>query len=232
MGPVGFGFHGGYVPTSQKKSFVKKPVDSGGDKKLSAEQECKILVSALARQLLASQDDKIPGSESEEENVAPEKPSPFPSKQSKWSTPTSKFSGGIRPKKKQGLDLIEIGLQMGKSKVFLRQHAFEALERMRGVIKAEAATVINSLIRMYLRRKRFIIMRNEYRAILAERSRMIQEANGQKVTTSRPEYIPEVHDQNVIPESPARMQFQNMEISLHCEPDNQSVKDFKWVWMD
>ena len=46
-------------------------------------------------------------------------------------------------------DLISVGVQIGKTKVFLRQQAFEALEQLRAEKLAAAATKIQSVVRMY-----------------------------------------------------------------------------------
>jgi myosin-5 len=221
--PVGFGFHGGYIPQNQrhnpkktKKKVVARPTN---EKKLNPEQECKILVTALSRQiLLARESNGAEVEENEEENIAPTL--------KKWSSPSqSRYRNSLRSgsEKKQKLDLTEIGIQMGTTKVFLRQHAFEALERMRGKVKAAAATVVNSVVRMYLRRKRFLLMRNEYRARVAQRSRIIQEG-GFVEESFKPA--------DIIDNAPTKMDFADMHVSLHREPDFASTKEFKWVWCD
>jgi len=255
--PVGFGgFHGVYIPKSQrlaaeKKKQANRPPASEQQAKLTAEQECKILVSVLAGQLVEIQQEAKSGlspSSGEEENIAPSDPSwSQVKKREGWPQmspqmpSSSKFKTPIRSQKNKELDLIEIGLQMGNTKVFLRQHAFEALEQMRGRIKAVAATVISSIVRMFLTRSRYRIMRNEYRARLAERSRMIQEANGQKRIEQHHQHDPaEFYFEQVESACPmyppdsegARLLFQNMHISLHREPEYEGAKEFKWVWVD
>ena len=47
-------------------------------------------------------------------------------------------------------DLLSVGVQIGTTKVFLRQQAFEALELLRAERLAAAATKIQSAVRMYL----------------------------------------------------------------------------------
>lgn len=210
-------------PTVSRK--IKKKTSP--EKKLNVEQECKILVTALAKLIIAVQDNAE--SEEEEENIAPV-PSRWtsPGKQvKKWPKPgdQSRLKLPARPMK-QEMNLLQIGIQMGKTKVFLRQHAFEALERMRGRTKSTAATIINSLIRMYLRRKRYILMRNEYRARVAQRSRIIRE--GGFGTDSEMAHEPIQIDE--FSHDP-KFDFKEMQISLHREEDFGS-KEFKWVWCD
>merc|ERR1719223_1310914 len=221
--PVGFGFHGGYIPQNQrhnqkktKKKVVARPTN---EKKLNPEQECKILVTVLARQILpARESNGAEVEENEEENIAPNL--------KKWSSPSqSRYRNPLRSgsEKKQKLDLTEIGIQMGASKVFLRQYAFETLETMRGRVKAGAATVINSVVRMYLRRKRFLLMRNEYRARVAQRSRIILEGG----------FVEEnFKPVDIIDNAPTKMDFADMHVSLHREPDLSGTKEYKWVWVD
>jgi len=255
--PVGFGgFHGVFVPKSQrlaaekaaeKKKKMNRPPSAEQQPKLTAEQECKILVSVLAKQLAEAQQEAKSGSlsssSSEEENIAPSDAGwSEVKKREGWPqvSSSSKFKTPIRSKKKKELNLIDIGLQMGQTKVFLRQHAFEALEQMRGRIKIVAANVISSIIRMFLARRRYIIMRNEYRTRLAQRSRMIEEANGHIVETQYPNDPADFYfqqEESALPMYPpdsdgAKLHFQNMHISLHREPDYEGAKEFKWVWVD
>ena len=61
------------------------------------------------------------------------------------------------------VDLLEMGIQLGKTKVFLRQHAFDAMEAMRNRLKNVAATMINSAARMYLCRIAYLPVRDAYR---------------------------------------------------------------------
>lgn len=62
-----------------------------------------------------------------------------------------------------GSDFAKIGVQMGKTKVFLRHSAFEALERIRSMEQTNAATKLNSLFRRYLARIAFVPYLNAYR---------------------------------------------------------------------
>jgi hypothetical protein len=70
------------------------------------------------------------------------------------------------------LDYIKLGIQMGKTKVFLRHKAFEALERMRSAEQNNAATLLNSMFRRYLARLAYLpyrsAMRRQVRLAAAE----------------------------------------------------------------
>ncbi|KAG7346912.1 myosin head motor domain containing protein [Nitzschia inconspicua] len=57
----------------------------------------------------------------------------------------------------------KVGIQIGKTKVFLRHKAFEALERLRGQILSQAAVKLNSIFRMHLARTAYVHVRNAVR---------------------------------------------------------------------
>ncbi|KAL3918902.1 MAG: hypothetical protein SGILL_004022, partial [Bacillariaceae sp.] len=57
----------------------------------------------------------------------------------------------------------KVGIQIGKTKVFLRHQAFEALERLRGQVLSQAAVKLNSVFRMYLARTAYVHVRNAVR---------------------------------------------------------------------
>jgi hypothetical protein len=65
--------------------------------------------------------------------------------------------------------LAKVGIQLGKTKVFLRHKAFETLERIRSRDLNRAATALNNLFRMYLCRLAYIPFRDAYRAELRAR---------------------------------------------------------------
>ena len=233
--PVGFGFHGGFIPQKNKNERSPPPsrrntnTPAQQQKRLNPDQECKILVTALARQL-SSAAKETGGDTDDYENIPPSQNSWVSpgkqKKQSKWGTPGC--SSGYTPivsKKKQELNLMDVGIQMGKTKVFLRQHAFEVLEVMRGRIKSAAATVLNSVFRMYLKRRRYVIMRNEYRTRVLQRSRMIQEGG-----VVNEDFLLEAANASF--DCGNKFEFRENQISLHREEDDRSLKDFKWVMVD
>jgi myosin V len=57
----------------------------------------------------------------------------------------------------------KVGIQIGKTKVFLRHKAFEVLERLRGQVLSQAAMKLNSIFRMYLARTAYVHVRNAVR---------------------------------------------------------------------
>jgi len=78
-----------------------------------------------------------------------------------------------------GTELGKVGIQMGKTKVFLRNKAFETLERIRIRKHVVAATTINSVMRMFLARKAYLVIRNAHRAEMrAESERRTQLRSG------------------------------------------------------
>merc|ERR1712238_557978 len=103
----------------------------------------------------------------------------------------------------------------GKTKVFLRQHAFDVLEHILGKRKSVAATMINSLIRMYLLRKTYILIRNENREGLTEGNVYFPESNGEICG----DYESSVNNDSV-------------DISSLATPYIKVIKNFKWIWVE
>jgi hypothetical protein len=77
-------------------------------------------------------------------------------------------------------DYGKVGIQMGKTKVFLRHKAFEALERIRSTEQNRAATKLNAMFRRYLARIAYVPYRDAFRQELKERRRMFEHANEYK----------------------------------------------------
>ncbi|KAL3944822.1 MAG: hypothetical protein SGBAC_001087 [Bacillariaceae sp.] len=91
--------------------------------------------------------------------------SPVPSWSKKSQTPAPKpdasslkRGGGISS------ELSKLGIQFGKTKVFLRHNAFEKIEQMRTQEHSRAAVKLNSVFRMYLARLAFVHVRNVVRS--------------------------------------------------------------------
>ena len=82
-------------------------------------------------------------------------------------TPIPASTAGWKPRSSSsqitGADLAKIGIQMGKTKVFLRHKAFEVLERIRGSEQSLAATKLNSMFRRYLARVAYLPYRDAMR---------------------------------------------------------------------
>ena len=68
-------------------------------------------------------------------------------------------------------------------------------------------------------------MRNEYRARVAQRSRMIQEGG-----VVNENYLLEAANASL--DCGNKFDFREIQISLHREEDDRSPKDFKWVMVD
>lgn len=103
---------------------------------------CKTLVQHLCKALKEDQKD--------EDNDENEKNSANTSVASTWN----KNHGATQS------ESAKVGIQIGKTKVFLRHKAFEALERMRSQQQSRAAVKLNSVFRMYLARVAFVHVRN------------------------------------------------------------------------
>jgi hypothetical protein len=68
-----------------------------------------------------------------------------------------------------------VGIQLGKTKVFLRHKAFEALEHIRSAEQTKAATKLNSIFRRYLARLAYLPYRDAFRMELLARRRMFED---------------------------------------------------------
>jgi len=62
----------------------------------------------------------------------------------------------------------KLGVQIGKTKVFLRHKAFESLERLRSQEQSQAAVKLNSMFRMYLARIAYVHVRNAVRKSMVD----------------------------------------------------------------
>jgi hypothetical protein len=69
---------------------------------------------------------------------------------------------------------VKMGIQMGKTKVFLRHTAFESLERMRSREQTVAATKLNSIFRRFLARIAYIPVRNAFRREMRDRGHRLE----------------------------------------------------------
>jgi myosin V len=85
-------------------------------------------------------------------------------------------------------DYGKVGIQIGKTKVFLRHSAFEALERIRSTEQNKAATKLNALFRRYFARMAYIPYRDAFRQELQERRRMFEQVFEQKENIDDDDY--------------------------------------------
>ena len=88
-------------------------------------------------------------------------------------TPTTPTGSGWR-RGVTSSDFAKVGIQMGKTKVFLRHKTFEALERIRSREQTQAATKLNSIFRMYLSRMAYLPYRDAFRREVSDRCRMFE----------------------------------------------------------
>jgi myosin heavy subunit len=84
-------------------------------------------------------------------------------------------------------DFAKVGIQMGKTKVFLRHKAFEILERIRSREQTVAATRLNSIFRMYLARLAYIPYRDAFRMEMKQRREMFE--SDEYKESKEPEYV-------------------------------------------
>ena len=79
----------------------------------------------------------------------------------------------------EGSGFVKLGMQLGKTKVFLRQKEFEGLERQRGHEQQKAAIKLNSIFRAYLVRVKWAeyvpLLRSEKSDYLKDRERKLFE---------------------------------------------------------
>ncbi|KAI2497167.1 myosin-kinesin ATPase superfamily-like protein [Fragilaria crotonensis] len=91
---------------------------------------------------------------------------PEPSTQTPPTPPTKAYNGNFR---RGAVDFTKVGIQLGKTKVFLRHSAFETLERLRSRELTSAATKLNAIFRMYLCRLAYVPVRDAFRAEMRNR---------------------------------------------------------------
>jgi myosin-5 len=68
----------------------------------------------------------------------------------------------------KGTEVEEKLIEFGKSKVLLKHHAFEALERMLGAVQNRSATRLNTIFRRFLARTAFLSARESFRKELQD----------------------------------------------------------------
>jgi myosin-5 len=89
------------------------------------------------------------------------------------TTSASKSSSAVSAQPKN--DENEDWIQFGKTKVLLKHHAFETLERLIGAMQSKSATKLNSMFRRFLNRVAFLSVRDTFRAELQSRGETFEE---------------------------------------------------------
>ena len=155
-------------------------------------------------------------------------------------TPTPSYRGGsFRRGAPSSGDLAKVGIQMGKSKVFLRHKAFEALERIRSREHTAAATLLNAIFRRYLARIAYIPVRDAYRDEVQEHRACIRKEHKEEhpdgsVSSKSTWTRTSSGDASQLIdkwESQVRMSIHNPQ-SRSDAGKNGSIKAFKWMLVE
>eukprot|EP00814_Leptocylindrus_danicus_P000315 CAMPEP_0116024712 /NCGR_PEP_ID=MMETSP0321-20121206/12508_1 /TAXON_ID=163516 /ORGANISM="Leptocylindrus danicus var. danicus, Strain B650" /LENGTH=1027 /DNA_ID=CAMNT_0003496551 /DNA_START=100 /DNA_END=3180 /DNA_ORIENTATION=+ len=143
-----------------------------GRPKIRNEKEvCAQLVQNIVKQLLPKPAAVPP--------LAKNFPCPSPSLRRLGSVKLAKENFEQRSfRSKPAYDFASIGIQIGKTKVFLCQKAFDSLERLLSERKSSAATRINAIVRGFLGRLRF-------HKLMIEHLRALEAAKWAEDTTRR-----------------------------------------------
>jgi myosin V len=159
----------------------KKPSKGGGPVEMSpteAKSQCTELIKVLYKKIRKfGVTPETPKGQKIASPVAKAKSYSFKKSVPSWSKELPSSSSGPHTSSSPGsrttttaiatspaaVDYIKLGIQMGKTKVFLRHKAFEALERMRSAEQTKAATLLNSMFRRYLARIAYLPYRSAMR---------------------------------------------------------------------
>jgi len=151
----------GGTPAKRKVAAPRKP-------RTDTKKSCELLVKVIARWILAEREkEKNKEAEAEPEMAQPDSLSP----RSFWKSQSPQKSQRNNPPLHKPLDTSEAGIQFGATKVFLLQDTFDTIERLRGQVLAAGATKINSLVRTYLARRRYLTILRSYREAMNRRGR-------------------------------------------------------------
>jgi len=132
----------------------------------SRKNDCEILFESIAKQILDWKDAK----QAKTKTVGKENKN-YSGSQNNRGSPLKYGYGHLtsvgkinpnQPWNSKRVDSLEAGMQMGKSKVFLKRWAFDLIEKFLSTKKADAATLINSVVRMYLGRCYFFNLVEDY----------------------------------------------------------------------
>jgi hypothetical protein len=121
---------------------------------------------------------------------------------------------------------------MGKTKVFLRHKAFEALERIRSREHTAAATKLNAIFRKYLARIAYLPIRDAYRDEVREHCATVykEQKESRDVSVTRESFGKRLNsgDASVLIEkweSEVRMSIHN---PVPRSGTSRPVRSFKW----
>lgn len=136
-------------------------------------------------------------------------------------------------------EYLSAGIQIGKTKVFLRQWAFDKLEQILGEKKHKSATCIISVVRMFLARCRFLNFIEEYYnqnwdSFTMEEQYEIAVHRGYLEDISQDQYETMMrsssyqYDGPPVEVHPQIEMYENMKVSM---PLRQN-RHFKWLFVD
>lgn len=246
---------------SSSPSPSKKEHQTNKTKKpeIPYKDQCKELLNIIYKKIKELEaEEKNENDDSEEENEPPQPPpSPVKAKQvAPWTqnmggqpspssiksryqpwkqqqSPPSQASVVRRSSSKSGLDFTKAGIQLGKTKVFLRHNCFEMLERIRSRDLARAATKLNSIFRMYLCRVAYLPVRDAFRAEFQTGFSSYEDGKESKIDDEG-WYSPERRERGANASNLIAQYENEFRLSFH-DPNwmkktkNRPKKIFKWV---
>jgi myosin-5 len=135
-------------------------------------------------------------------------------------------------------ELTRLGIQFGKTKVFLRHSAFEKLERIRTYEHSRAAVKLNSMFRMYLARLAYCdvrnVVRSEMHAVIAFANNEVDESAFGEDSMER--FMQLRHSFNADGPSLVDLWAQQVRGSIHNPKARHACGDydkpFKWMLAD
>ena len=191
--PARNGFRNSFVPMTPQQQHNNSSTKD--ETHFDYKSLCRDLIKILYKKVQAFDDNgSVPPADSMEEPSTPPSKAKTFSYQSKGPSPSWAAKGLAPPSKALPLapstaqvkkdtsarppaprksstssESVKMGIQMGKTKVFLRHSAFESLERMRSELQTVAATKLNAIFRRYLARIAYIPVRNAFRREMNDR---------------------------------------------------------------
>jgi len=241
--------------SSRKKQATKKKTEAP---KIPDKEQCKELLQIIYQKIQAleaeenkelnKENDKMLTPTKEGSPPQPSKPvAPWSKKKTAPQSPPSSIKSRYQPWKQQtpstpqrttpvrnskfqrSVDFAKVGIQLGKTKVFLRHACFEILERIRSHDLAVAATRLNAIFRMYLSRIAYVPVRDAFRAEFQTWANF----NDDKETKLDSPYIPRKRGEADEAMSSLIARFtSDVRASIHDPKgmeSHRSKKLFKWV---
>lgn len=177
--------------------------------------ECEALVKLISQWILKERDLEV---------INQTEPESEPDDSSETVSPRSFWKNTSTTHDYNAIDLSEAGIQVGATKVFLIQDTFDTIERLRGQITMTNATKISSVVRMYLARKAYIMMLQEFRQSRAQ-IRSLFEAQSSNALSKKYRAI----DENML--GKVNVNVEGFEIVANGKRDattNPEPEDFAW----